>query len=64
MRDREEEIGMTIEEAVATWTKEGKPVIYLGPGENCLDLEKLLGHRNINERHLTAIRDWLEKRRQ
>ena len=55
---------MSIKEAVAIWTKEGKPVIHLGLGENCLDLEKLLSHRNINERHLTAIREWLEKRQQ
>ena len=40
----------------------GEPVIHLGAGENCLDLEKLLSHRNINERHLAAVRDWLEKR--
>ena len=53
---------MTIDEAVAVWSAEGRPVIHLGPGENCLDLEKLLSHRDINERHLAAIRDWLEKR--
>ena len=63
-KDTEEKIGMSIKEAVVIWTKEGKPVIHLGPGENCLDLEKLLSHRNINERHLTAIREWLEKRQQ
>jgi len=63
-RDTEEKIGMSIKEAVAIWTKEGMPVIYLGPGENCPDLEKLLSHRDINERHLAAVREWLEKRRQ
>ena len=53
---------MSIKEAVAIWTKEGKPVIHLGPGENCFDLQKLLSHRDINERHLAAIREWLEER--
>ena len=53
---------MSITEAVAIWTAEGKPVIHLGPGENCLDLDKLLSHRDINERHLAAIRKWLEER--
>jgi len=61
-KDTEEKLGMGREEALALWTSEGKPVIHLGPGENCLDLEKLLSHRDINERHLAAIREWLEKR--
>ena len=61
-KDTEKKLGMTIDEAVAVWSAEGRPVIHLGPGENCLDLEKLLSHRDINERHLAAIRDWLEKR--
>jgi hypothetical protein len=61
-KDTEENIGMSLEEAIALWTVEGKPVVHLGPGENCFDLEKLLSHRNINERHLAAIKEWLEKR--
>jgi hypothetical protein len=61
-RDTEEKIGMSIKEALALWDLEGKPVIHLGPGENCFDLEKLLSHRSINERHLAAVREWLEKR--
>lgn len=61
-KDTEEKLGMGREEALALWTSEGKPVIHLGPGGNCLDLEKLLSHRDINERHLAAIREWLEKR--
>jgi hypothetical protein len=58
----EEKIGMSIKEALALWASEGKPVIHLGPGENCFDLEKLFSHRSINERHLAAVREWLEKR--
>ena len=61
-RDTEEKLDMTISEALALWTAEGRPVIYLGPGENCFDLEKLLGHRDINERHLAAVGEWLEER--
>ena len=53
---------MTIGEALSIWTAEGRPVIYLGPGENCFDLEKLLSHQDINERHLAAVREWLDKR--
>lgn len=56
-------LGMTVEDAIALWAKEGKPVVHLGPGENCFDLEKLLIHRDVNERHLVAVREWLEKRR-
>ncbi len=55
-------LGMDREEALALWTEDGKPVINLGPGENCFDLEKMLSHRDINERHLAAVREWLEKR--
>ena len=40
----------------------GKPIINLGPGENCFGLDKLLSHRDINERHLEAVREWLKER--
>jgi len=56
------ELGMTVDKALALWTEKGKPVIHIGPGENCLDLEKLFSHQDINERHLAAVRAWLEKR--
>jgi hypothetical protein len=55
---------MTVEEALSIWTAEGKPIIHLGPGENCFGLDKLLSHCDINERHLAAVREWLEKRQQ
>ncbi len=58
-----EGLGMTVEQAIAVWTAEGKPIIHLGPGENCFGLEKLLSHRDINECHLAAVRVWLEERR-
>ncbi len=56
------ELGMTVEQAVGIWEESGKPIIYLGPGENCFGLEKLLSHHDINERHLAAIKKWLEER--
>ncbi|MFC2026396.1 hypothetical protein ACFLUX_00255 [Chloroflexota bacterium] len=52
---------MSIKKAVQIWCSEGAPVIHLGPGENCLDLEKLLRNPNISERHLAAVKAWLEK---
>jgi hypothetical protein len=58
------ELGMTVEQAVGIWEESGKPIIYLGPGENCFGLEKLLSHRDINERHLAAVKKWLEERQQ
>ncbi|WP_077997844.1 DUF3854 domain-containing protein [Dehalococcoides mccartyi] len=57
-----EGLGMTVEQALAIWEEAGKPIIHLGPGENCFGLEKLLSHRDINERHLAAVRQWLEER--
>jgi hypothetical protein len=54
-------LGMTTEEAIAIWAKQGRPVIHLGPGENCPDLAKLLAQRVIKSQHLSAIREWLRK---
>ena len=56
-------LGMTIKQAIAIWEKKGRPVIYLGPGENCLDLKRLLRHPDVNQRHLAAIGAWLVKNR-
>ena len=55
-------LGMSIEQTLGVWTREGKPVIHLGPGENCFDLERLLSHRDINSRHLEAVNSWLVKK--
>jgi len=55
-------LGMTKEQAIAIWDKQGRPVIHLGPGENCFDLEKLLSNPDVLDRHLEAVRTWLEKR--
>jgi hypothetical protein len=53
---------MTREQVISIWEEAGRPVIHLGPGENCFGLDKLLSHRDINERHLVAIKNWLEER--
>ena len=50
-----------IEKAIEIWRKEGAPVIHLGPGENCFDLEKLLSNPDIKAEHLLAVRRWLDK---
>jgi hypothetical protein len=63
-KDTEEKIGMTVSDAIAIWKKAGSPVIHLGTGESCVDLEILLDNRRINGRHLSVIRGWLEEKRQ
>jgi hypothetical protein len=61
--DRYEAIlGMPPEKAIEIWRSQGAPVIYLGPGENCFDLEELLSRADIKPKHLEAVRKWLEKR--
>ena len=55
-------IGMGVEQALNIWRGEGKPVIHLGPGENCFDLSRLLSRHPINPRHITAIKDWLARK--
>ncbi len=62
LRDKDPILGMTREEAIQVWSKAAKPVIQLGPGERCLDLEKMLGHRDVLERHLKAVAAWLKER--
>ena len=57
-------LGMSVEKALEIWRSRGAPVIHLGPGENCLDLEKLLSRPNVKQQHLEAVRAWFEKRNQ
>ena len=54
-------LGVGVGQALAIWDKQGRPVIHLGPGENCLDLAKLLAQRDVKPQHLSAIRHWLQK---
>ena len=44
------------------YVKLGRPLIHLGPGENCFDLELLLEPGNpLMQRHCDAIMEWYEK---
>lgn len=54
-------LGMPVEDAIKLWRSEGAPVIHLGPGENCLDLGKLLAQMDVTPEQLEAVRTWLEK---
>jgi hypothetical protein len=56
-------LGMPDKKALEIWRSRGAPVIHLGPGENCLDLEKLLSNPNTPEKHLLAVKAWLDKQR-
>ena len=52
---------MSIENVIDFWRSEGEPLIHLGQGENCLDLEKLLNNSNVRPEQLEAVKTWLEK---
>ena len=60
--DTDSALGMPISEAIEIWTAEGKPVIHLGPGGNCFDLEELLSRADVKAEHLKAVADWLKQR--
>ena len=49
----------TIGQVLDIWAARGKPVINLGQGESCPDLEKFLSLSDISERHIAAIKTWL-----
>lgn len=56
-------LSISVEKAIEIWNREGAPVIHLGPGENCLDLEKMLSNQNIKPEHLQVINNWLNERK-
>ena len=58
---KENILGKPIPEVIVAWTKAGKPLIHLGPGRNCLDLENFLGGP-ATEEDLKAVRGWMERR--
>ena len=60
--DHETALGMSVSEALKIWTAKGAPVIHLGSGENCFDLEKLLANKDVKPEHLLAVADWLRQR--
>lgn len=51
-------LGIEISEALEIWRSASAPVIHLGPGENCFDLEMLL-RGSPKKRHLQAVGEWL-----
>ena len=54
-------LGMAREDAIKLWRSGGTPVIHLGPGVNCLDLEKLLFRPDVASEHLEVVRTWLQQ---
>lgn len=58
---REVILGMAISNVIEIWHSEGAPLIQLGPGEDLLDLEKLLSWSDVDECHLLAVKQWLDR---
>jgi hypothetical protein len=58
---REISVGMSLQDAVKVWHSAGAPLIHMGPGENCEDLEALLSNPDISTKHIEVIRLWLIK---
>jgi hypothetical protein len=54
-------LGMPIEESLTIWRAQGAPIIYLGPGQTCQDLVKLLTKTKPLEHELNAVKSWLDK---
>ena len=52
---------LDVGKAIQIWHSKGSPMIPLGPGDNCSDLEKLLSHPNTKPAYLKAVGVWLEK---
>jgi hypothetical protein len=49
------------DEIIALWVKLGKPVIHIGDGENCFDLEILLNSEGMLPRHVDVIQKWFSE---
>ncbi len=56
------DLGINREQALEIWRQHGAPVIHLGQGVNCLNLEKLLSSGDISQEHLEAVKGWLRDR--
>jgi hypothetical protein len=46
------------ESIIELWTSKGRPVIHLGPGENCEKIETLLSHNDLSAKNVEAINKW------
>lgn len=51
------------DEIIALWVKLGKPIIHVGDGENCFDLEILINHDDLPQRHIDAIVKWFNEKK-
>jgi hypothetical protein len=58
--DGKDILGMPLGKVIEVWRKEGAPIIQLGPGETCFDLEVLLSSPAKPD-HLEVVKAWLEK---
>ena len=56
---KEKILSKPVSEVIAVWAKAGKPIIHLGPGRNCLDLEKFLGGP-VTEEDLKVVKGWVD----
>lgn len=62
---REAVLGMPVDKVIEIWRSQGASVIHLGPSENSginlPELDILLSRSDVPEKHLFAVRRWLDK---
>lgn len=56
---REITLGMPLQNVIKLWQLAGAPMIHMGPGENCEDLNTLLSDPDTSTKHIEVIRKWL-----
>jgi hypothetical protein len=54
--------GLFPDDLLQFWISQGRPIIHLGDGENCEDLERLISGV-VNERQNSAIKLWYEEKK-
>ena len=54
-------LGISINDALSRWRKQGAPIIHLGQCQNCEDLEQLLNQPDIPDYQVQAVKLWLDK---
>jgi hypothetical protein len=59
--DNSPPVSLSPEEIIRLWKAEGKPVIHLGPGQNCENLELLLSRKDLPVEYKRAIKKWAEE---
>jgi hypothetical protein len=58
---REAILGMPVDQAIAIWRSKRSPVFALRQDEYCRDMKRLLSDPDCRDRHLKAVRVWLDK---